>query len=139
MKLLFTLILLSTKLWSSPTIYTGDFNLLNSTSAQCDPIFEVKHYELKHFLSGPSGLNSVSHLTSPNGSGFFHGLSIIGMYGGMGDIRALKEWEKDHRYYMLELNGNWDPNFYIAEFEVTILTKKQGAVICKAKAEYSGF
>lgn len=113
---------------------------MNTTGTGCEEIFHSTQYLARHLLSGPTYHTSVLHFvdieltTEP---GFFDGMTLIGLLGYSGDIRAEKQIEKAGASYFIVSEGYLGAKFLFTR--VTVEKRGHGTTLCTAAAEFSAF
>ena len=120
--------------------FKGEFSQVNSSGPDCDGIFRHTQYEAKHVLTGPTGHTSVLHfkdLEPGTEPGFFDGMTLVGLLGYSGDIRAERSVTKGDFTYQIFSEGYLGPQFLYTELSVQKFARSE--ILCTASGEFSSF
>ena len=118
--------------------YEGKFRLVKEVPEACEFVFSQLEYESKFFLVGATGRTAVIHLTDYEGEGFFHGVSLVGLWGYGNEVRVEKTMHYQSFKVDVVAQGLINPRMMFIEYKATVIDPKQEKPICEAIAEYTG-
>ncbi len=109
--------------------FKGSFRVVNPSTEKCNSFFEVKDYKVLLFLVGATYRTLVIHFRNEDGTGYFNGISMVGLLGYNSDFVVSKKIDS----YELKASGLFSNEIILMNLEVIIPEEE------KCLAEFTGF
>lgn len=134
------LLLIALFAWNALAIsyrYEGNFQKANHEGSECAGLFTPADYRSRLFLL--QSKRTVINLDREDGTGFFHGLNLYGLDGGMGDVGGRNEWKEGDVTWRVMAGGIFDYEVLFLNFEVEKFRGNDKKPVCTATAEYAAY
>ena len=119
--------------------FHGAFAETSFQGDACKSVFLFSDYTTRHYVAGANHRTSVVNFSSPDKTGFFSGVTVVGLLGPENDIRDERTTSKDGITTHIVAEGIVSQDLLLLDVKVDMVRSDTSEVICTAQGQYSAF